>query len=78
MGQRTEAQRRATMRNWGIRQLRALSAQTHMLAPARGRAVRSIIDEELSERGAETEYERETKRMLAAALADEDFAEVGP
>lgn len=53
-GPRTDAQNRATMRNWGIRQLRALYGQTHMLSRERGDQVRAIIDDELAARGAKT------------------------
>lgn len=71
MKPRTEAQDRAVTRNWGIRNLRALYALAGQLSPSRRRAVQALIDEELRERGAQSEYERETRRMIADALGTE-------
>lgn len=75
---RTEAQHAATMRNWGIRQLRALYAQCHMLAAPRRDAAWAIIDEELAARGAETEAARRLRLSGAGALAatEAEFEEV--
>lgn len=55
---RTDAQRIATKRNWGIRCLRAFYRLSYQLSPGRGEAVRKIVDDELAERGAETERQR--------------------
>lgn len=49
------------MRNWGIRQLRALYAQAHMLSRERREAVQAIIDLELVARGAKTGAEHAAK-----------------
>jgi hypothetical protein len=49
---RTSAQQAASMRNWGIRALRALHASCIQMSPARRDAAQAIIDEELVARGA--------------------------
>lgn len=54
----TDAQKKARMRNWGIRNLRALYRLAHQLSPARRDAVQAIIDDELKERGAMTTAEQ--------------------
>lgn len=55
---RSDAQHKATMRNWGIRNLRALYRLAHQLSPARRDAVQAIIDDELKSRGAMTTAEQ--------------------
>ena len=51
-GPPTAKQRAATMRNWGIRNLRALHALSYRIVGERGDAIRALIDAELVERGA--------------------------
>lgn len=58
----SEAQHRARMRNWGIRNLRALYRLAHQLSRERCEAVQVIIDEELKERGAKTQVEIELQK----------------
>lgn len=76
---RTDAQQAATMRNWGIRQLRALYAMSHMLTGPRRQVMQRLIDAELEERGAETEMARKDRHEAEWAAEDRhaaDFAEV--
>lgn len=73
----SEAQQAATMRNWGIRQLRALYGLTGSLSADRRRQVQAIIDEELADRGAEPEGERQRRaRAEAQARLDAEFPEI--
>lgn len=55
---RTDAQHKATKRNWGIRCLRAFYRLSYQLSPERGEIIRRVVDEELASRGAETEQQR--------------------
>jgi hypothetical protein len=70
-GRPSEAQDLARTRNWGIRNLRALHALAGQLSPSRAGKVWEIIDEELAERGAETQYERTTRQMVADAMKED-------
>lgn len=75
MGERSQAQENAAMRNWGIRQLRALQAQARVLSPARSAQVRALIDEELVSRGADTEEQhisKERERFERLRARDEE------
>jgi hypothetical protein len=66
------------MRNWGIRQLRALHAQCHMLSGERRDRAWAAIDEELAARGAETEAARRLRLNEEWAREEADFSEVEP
>jgi hypothetical protein len=57
----TEAQDRARMRNWGIRNLRALYALSYSLTGERRTAAHDAIDAELALRGAEPEGARKAQ-----------------
>ena len=62
----TEAQNKARMRNWGIRNLRALRALCYQLTSPRREAVFALIDEELKERGAMTHAEHHAAKLAVA------------
>lgn len=54
----SEAQHKARMRNWGIRNLRSLHAQCTQLTGERRTRAQAIVDEELKLRGAATTEEK--------------------
>lgn len=74
------------MRNWGIRNLRALYAMSYQIGGDRGLVIRSLIDDELSERGADITAEHEAKQRLKwniaaairAGMSLEDFLQERP
>lgn len=59
---RTDAQKAAQMRNFGIFQLRGLWALAGMLREPWRHLVRSLIDEDIRARGAEPQTIREARR----------------
>lgn len=58
---RTEAQKLASMRNWQVRNLRALQTQAYRLSPDRRARVIEIVDEELIGMGAKPYHEHHKK-----------------
>jgi len=54
----TPAQTVARMRNWSIRNLRALYALSYQIQGSRGATIRALIDEELASKGAMTTGEQ--------------------
>jgi|HubBroStandDraft_1064217.scaffolds.fasta_scaffold306001_2 hypothetical protein len=58
------------MRNWGIRNLRALYALSYQISGERGAAIRALIDEELVARGALTDAAH------SAAVGNRIFREI--
>lgn len=71
-GKPTQRQSEARMRNWGIRNLRALYCLANQLSPERRRQVQAIIDDELRARGADTMAEQAANlRRRWESLPDE-------
>ena len=67
------------MRNWGIRNLRALYALSFQITGKRGFVIRALIDDELAARGALTTAERAAKMWeRIEPLGDAGFEDVAP